>query len=95
MNRRSKAIAISTAVIGVVVMVAAGIAGKDRIREEWWIWRVNSSDAADSRTAELKMENFGHERRGKGTLRTLPFRSHDQTREPGWGTRVFDYAPLD
>ena len=36
-NRRGKAIALSTAAVGLVVLVAAGIAGKDWILETWYL----------------------------------------------------------
>ncbi len=45
-NRRGKSIAISTAVLGVVVLVAAGVAGKERIREEWYLHQLGSADDA-------------------------------------------------
>ncbi len=43
-NRRGKLVALSTAAVGIVVMVAAGIAANDRIREEWWLWRLSVGD---------------------------------------------------
>ncbi len=39
-KRRGKVIAISTGVVGVVLLVAAGYDAKDRIWEEWYLWQV-------------------------------------------------------
>ena len=42
MKRRGQIVALSTAAVGVVVLAVAGIAGKDRIREEWYVWRLEA-----------------------------------------------------
>ena len=42
-NSRGKVIALSTAAVGLVVLVAAGIAAKDRMREEWYLWKLEKS----------------------------------------------------
>ncbi|MBI4601949.1 MAG: hypothetical protein HY721_08310 [Planctomycetes bacterium] len=50
-NRRGKAIAISTAVLGVVVLVAAGLAAKDRIREEWYLHKLKTGEQNEREVA--------------------------------------------
>ncbi len=40
MAKRGKIFALSTVAVGVVVLVAAGIAAKERIREEWYLWKL-------------------------------------------------------
>ena len=40
MAKRGKIVALSTVAVGVVVLVAAGIAAKERIREEWYLWKL-------------------------------------------------------
>ena len=42
MNRRGKAFALSTAVVALAVLVAAGFAAKDRIREEWYLHKLQT-----------------------------------------------------
>lgn len=40
MRRRGKGLAITTMALGLAVLVGAGIAAKDRIVEEWWLYKV-------------------------------------------------------
>jgi len=54
-NRRGKIVAMSTVVVGVVVLVAAGIVGKDRIREEWWIYKLQSGEPDDQVRAAKRL----------------------------------------
>ena len=55
MVRRGKAIAIATVTFGLAVLVGAGIAAKDRIAEEWWIYklRTGSQDQKQAAAAAL------------------------------------------
>lgn len=55
MHSRSKTIPISTAVLGVAVLIAAGVAGKNRIREEWYIWRLEKGDEQEQMVAAEKL----------------------------------------
>ncbi len=58
MNRRGKIFALSTAAVGVLVLLAAGIAGKDRIREEWWIHRLQAGNAEEQVYAVMRLEEL-------------------------------------
>lgn len=54
MKRRGKLVALATAAVGMVVLVAAGFAAKDRIREQWYIWRLErGSKEAQVAAAEM------------------------------------------
>jgi HEAT repeat protein len=44
MKRRGRLLALSTAAVALVAVGAAGIVERDRIREEWYIWRLRSVD---------------------------------------------------
>jgi hypothetical protein len=44
MRRRGKAIAITAVMLGLGVLVGAGIAAKDRIEEAWWIYKLQTGD---------------------------------------------------
>ena len=44
MRRRGKSIAITTVVLGLAVLGAAGIASKDRIVEQWFIYKLRHGD---------------------------------------------------
>jgi hypothetical protein len=44
MNRRGRIIALWTAAVALVVLAAAGVVGKDRIRKEWYLSRLQSPD---------------------------------------------------
>src|SRR2546427_8517777 len=54
MKRRGKVIACSVAALGAVVLVAAGIACKKRILEEWYLWRLKSGTTTPSREIALE-----------------------------------------
>ena len=47
MRRRGKIIALSSAAVGIVVLVAAGVVGKDWMREEYYAWRLSWGNAAE------------------------------------------------
>lgn len=51
MKRTSKTIALSTVAVGIVVLVAAGFAAKDWIREEWYLLDLETYDAVRSKKA--------------------------------------------
>src|SRR5437870_10577195 len=51
MRRRSKTIALSTAALGLVVLVAARFAAKNFFLEEWEILQLSWGDAEAKRTA--------------------------------------------
>jgi HEAT repeat protein len=46
MKRRGKHVALLAAAVGVVVLVGVAFEAKDRIREEWYLWRLSSEDVA-------------------------------------------------
>ncbi len=53
MNRRGKVFALSTTVLGIVVLAGAGIAGRVYLQRIWYGWCLESGDAA-SRTIALR-----------------------------------------
>src|SRR5437867_2340906 len=55
MNRKSKTFALSTAVLGLVVLVAAGIAAKDTIREQWYLHRLENGAEEEQIVAAEKL----------------------------------------
>lgn len=48
--------------LSVLTVVGAGIALKDSIREEWWIWRLGSKDRAVQKLACERLEEIGSAR---------------------------------
>jgi hypothetical protein len=51
MRRRGKAVAITAVVLGLGVLVGAGMAAKDRIVEEWWIYKLKTGDEEENKVA--------------------------------------------
>ena len=51
MSRKGKGIALSTAALGLVVLVAAGFAAKNFFLEEWEILQLSWGDPEAKRTA--------------------------------------------
>ena len=58
MKPRGKLFALSTAAVGLVVLVAAGIAAKDRIREEWYLRNLRFGDDHEKLYAAEKIESL-------------------------------------
>src|SRR2546427_9381966 len=53
MRRRGRTIALSTVTIGLVVLAALGFAAKDRLSEEWYLWRLEvGSEEEEADAAE-------------------------------------------
>src|SRR2546428_4777582 len=53
MKNRGKTITLSTVALGVVVLIAAGFAAKDRLSEEWYLWRLEvGSEEEEADAAE-------------------------------------------
>src|SRR5688572_7231965 len=55
MNGRGKSIAISTAAVSVVIMVATGFAAKDRMFEEWYLYQLNRGETDARCNAALRL----------------------------------------
>ena len=55
MRRRGKAIALTATTLGLAVLVGAGIAAKDRIAEEWWIYKLRTGDEEEKKEAAQKL----------------------------------------
>jgi HEAT repeat protein len=55
MRPPGKLLALSTAAVGVVVLVATGFAAKDQIREEWYIWRLEKGSELEQAAAAEKL----------------------------------------
>jgi HEAT repeat protein len=55
MTPRGKAIALSTAAVGLVVLVMAGIVAKDRILEEWYLHKLRLGDDQEKLYAAEKL----------------------------------------
>ena len=51
MRGRGKRVAMAAAGMGLVVLFATGFALKDRIREEWWLYKLKYGDEAEKRIA--------------------------------------------
>ncbi len=75
-KRRGKSIAISTAVIGVVVLVAAGIVSKDRIIEDWYIWRLEKGSEEAQVAAVERLGNMKSVRAMLALARAFQLKYH-------------------
>ena len=64
-TRKGRAIAFSTAALGLVVLVGVAIALKDRLREEWCIYRLKSGDVHARLSAIKELEE-------KRSVRAVP-----------------------
>ena len=58
MQKRGKSVAFSTVAVGLVVLVAAGVAAKDRIREEWYLRNLRFGDDHEKLYAAEKIESL-------------------------------------
>src|SRR6266850_500832 len=65
MKHRGKAITFSVVVVGLVVLTIAAFAGKDWIREEWWICKLQRVDAKEQALAAGCLGQLG-------SLRAMP-----------------------
>ena len=52
---RGKRIALATAVVGLAVLGATAYAFRDRIREEYWLWRFEQSTGAAREAAAAQL----------------------------------------
>jgi hypothetical protein len=57
MNRRGRTIALWTAALAIVVLVAAAILAKERIREEWYLWQLRHSKEYSQGLAAKRRED--------------------------------------
>ncbi len=64
-NARNKSITRWVVVAGLVTLVVAALAMKDRALEEWYLWRLDSEDAATRIAAAEALAEVG-------TKRSLP-----------------------
>jgi hypothetical protein len=55
MRRRGKAVAITAVVLGLGVLVGAGMAAKDRIVEEWWIHKLKTGSEEEKKAAAERL----------------------------------------
>jgi hypothetical protein len=55
MPLRGKSSAAFTAALGIVTLAGSGLAFRERIREEWYIWKLNSADGVESELASRKL----------------------------------------
>ncbi len=55
MATRGKIVALSTVAVGVVVLIVAAIVGKEWIREEWYLWRLDKGGEQDQMLATQKL----------------------------------------
>jgi len=60
--RRGKLVALWAGVLGIAVLVATGIALKDRIREEYWLWVLENGDEPEKAKATGHLAALGSER---------------------------------
>ena len=57
--------ALAALALGLLTLAGAGWAAKDRVAEEWYIWKLNSADFEAARYAAEKLEDVG-------TARAIP-----------------------
>jgi HEAT repeat protein len=76
MQARVRFFAWSAAAVSIVVLVAAGIAGKEWIRDQWYIWKLSSGDQSKR---EFAAEQLGKIR----SVRAVPSLAQVLTHESG------------
>ncbi|MBI4586854.1 MAG: hypothetical protein HY717_22805 [Planctomycetes bacterium] len=54
-TRRGRAVAIAAATLGLATLAASGLLFKDRLAEEWWLWRLRSPDRAERERAAARL----------------------------------------
>lgn len=59
---RGKAIALSTAILGLAVLVAAGLAFKERLLERHWLWKLRAGEEGERIHAAVQLGNIRSER---------------------------------
>ena len=69
MKSRGKTIALTTVAVGIVVLVAAGIAAKDRIVEEWYLCGLLNAAPTRQSVAVDALGRFGSARAVPDLLR--------------------------
>jgi HEAT repeat protein len=57
--RRGRAITRTTVALGLAVLVGAGFAAKDRIREEWWLHKLRTGDSRERTAAAEGLARLG------------------------------------
>ena len=71
MTQPSKLLVLSTAAVGLVVLVGAAIALKDRIREEWWTRKLEIDDGDGGAVAAVTLGNMHSVRAIPALLRAI------------------------
>ena len=64
-TRRGRTVALLSLTLAVTLLALGGVAVKDRLLESWYVWRLQSDDAAVSRSAYETLLEMGS---GKGIL---------------------------
>lgn len=57
--RHGKLIAQWSAVLGVAVLLACAVAFRDRIAEEWWLYKLESGDVEGQKVAAERLAESG------------------------------------
>ncbi len=57
--RRAKAVTLSAATIGVCVLLACAFAFRDRIAEQWWLYKLESGELEEQKVAAERLAEMG------------------------------------
>src|SRR5262245_32037040 len=90
-RRRGRTIATSAGILGLAVLAGAGFASRDRIVEQYWLWRP---DLGDENARELAARRLGEMRSARGVSGLLKWLASSK-KGPGEGGIAFsiDHSP--
>jgi len=66
---RGKVVFLSSGVLGIAVLLIAGHTLRDRIREEYWLWKLEKGDRTTQEEAALSLGNLRSVRAVPGILK--------------------------
>jgi hypothetical protein len=79
---RGRAVVLSIGFLGLATLAAAGIASRDRIREEYWLWKLEEGDETEKEAAVLSLGELRSLRAVRGILQWAC--SLQRPAESGW-----------
>ncbi len=79
MIRRGKVIASWSTTLGVLVLLACAVAFKDRIAEQWWLYKLESGELEEQKVAVEKLAELGSVRAVRVMLEVLWEANEDET----------------
>jgi hypothetical protein len=92
MNHRGRTIALWTAALAIVVLVAAAILAKERIRDEWYLWQLRHSE--EHSQSLVAIENQDQMSSGTLLLPNVKLVSI-QDKSPGSAVLTLDLVSID